>query len=90
MLAGPLSEVFAPDVTTALARCRGCGQTAALAEVVVYGPEPGTVARCPGCAAVLLRLTRDSRTIWLDIGGIAALRIPIASDAETPVVESTR
>ena len=87
MLAGPLSEVFTPDVTTALTRCGGCGHTAALAELVVYGPDPGWVARCPGCATVLLRLTRSSRTIWLDLSGISTLRIRTASNAGPEVVD---
>jgi hypothetical protein len=82
MLAGPLSEVFVADVTTALVRCAGCGRSEALARVDVYGPEPGWVARCPGCAAVLLRLAEDSRTRWLDLSGIAVLRFAIATPVE--------
>ena len=30
-LAGPLSEVFAVEVTTAVGRCRGCGTSSQLA-----------------------------------------------------------
>ena len=57
-LAGPLSEVFAVEVTTAVARCRGCGRSSPVAELTVYGPDPGLVGRCPGCADVLLRVVR--------------------------------
>ena len=59
-LAGPLSEVFAADVTIAVARCRGCGLSSVVAELAVYGPDPGWVARCPGCEDILLRLVRDT------------------------------
>ena len=80
-MAGPLSEVFAIEVTTAVARCRGCGQTAAIAELTVYGPDPGLVARCPGCTDVLLRVVRTPNEVWLDLGGISGLRMPVRASA---------
>jgi len=81
LLAGPLSEVFAVEVTTAVAQCRGCGRTSAVAELAVYGPEPGLVARCPGCTDVLLRLVRAPDAVWVDLGGMASLRVPVADGA---------
>jgi hypothetical protein len=75
-LAGPLTEVFAVEVTAAVARCRGCGRSSAVAELVVFGPEPGMVARCPGCSDVLLRIVRTPGEVWLDLGGMTSLRIP--------------
>lgn len=77
-LAGPLTDIFAVEVTTATARCRGCGRTCAVAELAVYGPEPGLVARCPGCADVLLRVARTPDAVWLDLGGMSSLRFPVA------------
>ena len=76
-LAGPLSEVFAVEVTTAVARCRGCGRSSAVAELAVYGPDPGLVGRCPGCADVLLRVVRTPGEVWLDLGGISALHVAV-------------
>ena len=76
-LAGPLSEVFTAEVTTAVARCGGCGAETVVAELAVYGPEPGLVARCPGCTDVLLRLVRTRDSVWLDLSGTAALRVPV-------------
>ena len=76
-LAGPLSEVFALEVTAAVARCRGCGRSSPVATLVVYGPDPGLVARCPGCADVLVRLVRTPEEVWLDLGGISALRVAL-------------
>lgn len=76
MLAGPLAEVFAVEVTTARAKCGGCGQVSTVAELTVYGPGPGLVARCPGCAEVMLRLVRAPDSIWLDLSGMSTLRVP--------------
>ena len=80
MLAGPLSDVFAVEVTTATACCRGCGRRSTVAELAVYGPSPGLVARCPGCDDVLLRVTTTPDGIWLDLGGMAHLRLPVVRD----------
>jgi hypothetical protein len=46
ILAGPLAEVFDVEVTSAIARCAGCGRSTVVAELAVYGPHPGLVARC--------------------------------------------
>lgn len=77
MLAGPLSDVFAFEVMTATACCRGCGRNTTVAELAVYGPGPGLVARCPGCDDVLLRVAKTPSSIWLDLGGMASLRLPV-------------
>lgn len=75
LLAGALSEVFAVEVTTATATCRGCGAASMVAELTVYGPDPGLVARCPGCSDVLLRLVRTREEVVVDLGGMSSLRI---------------
>ena len=80
-LAGPLSEVFAIEVTTAVGRCRGCGTSSQLATLRVYGPEPGLVGRCPGCDEVLVRIARTPNDVWLDFSGISALRIGMSSNS---------
>ena len=76
-LAGPLSEVFAVEVTSAVARCDGCGRTSAVGSLAVYGPDPGMVARCPGCSDVLLRIVHTPEGVWLDLRGMTSLRIPL-------------
>jgi Family of unknown function (DUF6510) len=76
-LAGPLSEVFAVELTTAAGRCKTCGTTSQMAMLRVYGPDPGFVGRCPNCEDVLLRLVRTPQALWLDISGVSALRIPM-------------
>ena len=79
-LAGPLSEVFAVELTTAAGRCRSCGTTSQMATLRVYGPAPGFVGRCPQCEDVLLRLVRTPDALWLDLSGVSALRIPMPAD----------
>ena len=78
LLAGPLAELFTPEVTSARAQCRGCGLISAVAELVVYGPEPGLVARCPGCSDVLMRVVRAATDAWLDLSGMSVLRLQVA------------
>jgi hypothetical protein len=74
--AGALSEVFAVDLTAALARCDGCGQTTVFAEARVYVDAPGMVARCNGCEAVLLRVVTTPDDTYLDLRGLTYLRVP--------------
>ena len=78
MLAGPLADVFAVEVTTAVATCRGCGAATTVAELAVYGPDPGLVARCPGCDDAMLRLVRTPDAAYLDLSGTSRLRVPLA------------
>jgi hypothetical protein len=71
--AGELSEVFARDVTTAVATCAECGTTGAVAQVMVY-EGMGTVLRCPACDAVLLRLVRGGGELRVEMRGVRVLR----------------
>lgn len=78
---GPLREVFAVDVTTAVGRCEGCGRTGPVAEARVYGepPEaPGMVVRCPGCDGVLMRFVRSNGRAWLDLRGMTYLQLALS------------
>ena len=74
--AGAMSEVFAMDVTAAITRCDGCGQTAVFAESRLYVDAPGLVARCSGCDAVLLRVVSTPTDTYLDLRGLTYLRVP--------------
>ncbi|MFC7014943.1 DUF6510 family protein [Streptomyces viridiviolaceus] len=49
--AGPLGEVFALDPTTSWRSCPSCRLFATVAQLHVYGPEPGPTAHCPLPAA---------------------------------------
>ena len=80
IMAGPMAEVFAMEVTAAIARCAGCGRSTVVAELVVYGPDPGLVARCPGCGEAVLRLVHTPGSVWLDLSGMSTLRLPTRAD----------
>ena len=77
VLAGPMREIFAVDVTAATGRCVGCGRVGPIATLRVYRHAPGLVARCPACDGVVLRLVRGPRTAWLDLRGTVSLEIPL-------------
>lgn len=79
-LAGPLSEIFAQDVVSAQGCCTGCGTTGPVAQLRVYGPGPGLVARCPRCGQVVLRLVRGGESVWLDLRGTVSLRFRLDAD----------
>lgn len=76
-LAGPLSEIFTVDVTSAMGWCDHCGRIGPVASLRVYSREPGWVARCPACEAAMLRLVRGPDAAWLDLRGIRSLRLPM-------------
>jgi hypothetical protein len=77
VLAGPLSEVFAADLTAAESRCANCGCTGPVAALRVYGNAPGFVARGAECDHVVLRVVRGGGRVWLDLRGTVALAIPV-------------
>jgi Family of unknown function (DUF6510) len=73
--AGVLSEVFSADVTAAIGQCAGCGGRAPLGEAGLYLQAPGVVLRCRGCDLVLARVVTTPAGRWLDLRGLAVLRI---------------
>ena len=77
-MAGELQEIFGVDVTTAAYVCAGCGRRAAVATLRLWGPAPGTVARCPRCEDVVLRIVRAPDRVILDIRGAVRLELPLA------------
>jgi Family of unknown function (DUF6510) len=77
VLAGPLAELFAVDVTAATSQCANCRRSGPLALLHVYGHAPGLVARCPMCSEVMLRLVRGAADAWLDLHGTLSLRISL-------------
>ena len=74
-IAGVMSGVFAMDVTAAVGRCDGCGRVAVVAEARVYVDAPGTVVRCAGCDAVLMRIVSSTDRTWIDLRGLAVLQL---------------
>lgn len=82
VLAGPLSELFAVDVTAATCRCVNCGRTGPIAELRVYDRAPGLVARCPGCDHVLVRFVRTPDSAWIDLTGTVSLHVRLPDAGE--------
>ena len=75
-VAGSLLDVFAADVTAALATCAGCGAERLVGALLEYGHGMGVVLRCPGCDAVMLRVVRASGYVRVDASGVSVLAIP--------------
>jgi hypothetical protein len=73
MAAGPLGDVFAREVTTAIVTCDACGNSGPLAAAMVYGETMGTILRCVACEQVLLRFAETPRGLRLDMRGIGVL-----------------
>ena len=76
LLAGPLSEVFSVDVTTAVGRCAGCGDEAVLAMAMVYESGTDFVVRCSRCDDVLMTLVRGEHDLRVEMRGISYMRVP--------------
>ena len=75
VLAGPLREIFAVDLTAAVGTCAHCRARGPLAESAVYTEAPGTVARCVRCGEVVLRIVRGPEQAWLDLRGLLNIEI---------------
>ncbi len=74
-LAGPLSELFAFDLTTASARCLGCGDVSVLARAMVYGAPEGLVVRCIHCDDVLMVIVQEPDRISIELRGMSWLQV---------------
>ena len=73
---GALREVYARDVTGALATCAGCRSVGPVGTLLEYGHGMGVVLRCPRCDALMLRVVRTPGRVAVDASGIALLVIP--------------
>ena len=77
-MAGDLREIFAVDVTAARFTCAGCGHSAAVGTLRLWGPAPGRVGRCPHCESVVLRVVQAPDRIFLDLRGAVRLELPLS------------
>jgi len=75
MLAGTFADLFSFDVTTATARCAGCGAVAELATAMVYVSEAGSVVRCAACDGVLATVVQSEDRIWFGLRGVTAVEV---------------
>ena len=72
-IAGLLADVFGEEMTLAMGTCASCGASGEVGTFAVYTRAPGTVARCPGCAAVLMVLVTIHDVTCVDLQGLASL-----------------
>jgi hypothetical protein len=74
-LASELYDLFGVEMTIATGVCAHCGAVEQVARLDVYVHAPGTVARCPHCEEVVLRIVRGPGRVWLDLRGVRSLEI---------------
>jgi hypothetical protein len=74
--AGALREIFAQEMTVAIATCAGCGTASKIGALLEYGHAMGVILRCPGCDTAMLRFTRTAGWLRLDASGISYLMMP--------------
>ena len=68
---GMLREVFAHEMTDALATCMGCERESPIGTLFDYGGEMGVILRCPSCDTVMLRIVSTPAGMHLDASGTA-------------------
>ena len=73
---GALRDVYARDVTAALATCAGCGAVSPVGALLEYGHAMGVILRCAACDAPMLRVARTPGRLSVDTSGVALLVIP--------------
>ena len=78
---GILSVVFTHEMTAALATCAGCGTRGPVGELLEYGQSMGTILRCPGCDAPVLRIVRRPGLLLVDPSGVMLLMITENGDS---------
>ena len=79
--AGPMSMIFAVDITAAEGQCASCGATARFAQARVYVQGPGLVARCSRCENVLLRFAQVEKRVVLDVRGMTHLMVDMPAES---------
>jgi hypothetical protein len=70
-IAGPLMEYFGSEMTPASGACRHCATVSQIAELAVYMPGLGAVARCPTCGKVVMVLVTIREELRVDLSGFA-------------------
>ena len=70
---GMLRQVFAMEMTSALATCMGCHRATPIGTLLDYGGEMGVVLRCPSCDTVMLRVASTPIGLHVDASGTAML-----------------
>ncbi len=75
VLAGPTTDLFAFELTTAQGQCQACADIATLGQAMVYGQPMGFVARCRTCDNVLMVIVERAGRKSLNMRGLRWLRV---------------
>ena len=75
-VAGLLQELFAVEMTTALATCGACGATEAVGATRVFRGA-GMVMRCPHCDNALVTVVKDDTRVWIGFPGVRTVQIAV-------------
>ncbi len=78
-VAGLLGEVFALEMTAALAGCASCGTANPVSALVAYGRGMGAVLRCPACESAVVRVAHDGGCSCLELRGAVFLQLDEAA-----------
>jgi hypothetical protein len=77
-VAGDLYDLFGVELTAVLHQCASCGNRAAVGTLRAWTRGPGTVLRCSVCSDVVLRWSRTSSGMVLDLRGATLIELPRA------------
>jgi Family of unknown function (DUF6510) len=75
-VAGVLQEVFAVEMTTAIATCNTCGATDAVGALRVFRGA-GIVMRCARCDNALVTIVKEDTRVWMGFLGLRTLQVTV-------------
>jgi Zn finger protein HypA/HybF involved in hydrogenase expression len=75
-VAGLLQEVFAVEMTTAIATCGSCGAADAIGATHVFRGA-GIVMRCPHCDNALVTIVEDDARVWIGFAGVRTVQLTV-------------
>ena len=75
-VAGLLQEVFAVEMTTAIATCGSCGAADAVGATHVFRGA-GIVMRCPHCDNALVTIVEDDARVWIGFAGVPTVQVTV-------------
>ena len=75
-VAGLLRDVFAVEMTTAIATCGRCGATDAVGATHVFRGA-GIVMRCRRCDNALVTIVKDDTRAWIGFPGVRTVQVTV-------------
>ena len=73
-VAGLLQEVFAVEMTAAIATCSACGAADAFGATRVFRGA-GIVMRCRHCDTALVTIVKDEARVWIGFAGVRTVQV---------------